>query len=368
MISSFLDSIVEHAGPFAGRFVVVTHVIPDRHYFLDALAKVAPIAAIIPKPKSIHQPTLEQLRSRFNILHKSRTDLEHGADTVRLLGPLVSDSRFILLDMGGYFASSMRDIAQAFPETFIGVIEDTENGRRRYEREKSLLRPVIQVARSPLKETEDHLVGGSIVFSADRVLRAQKLILNGATALVIGYGRIGQSIAASLRSQHATTLVHDIDPIKQVLALSHGYQIPDRDTAISQADLIFCATGNKSITYYDFDRMKRSVYIFTATSSDDELMLSDELVSYSSRRVDGIGTSFVNSTRTVYLVNDGNAVNFLDGAVVGQFIYLVQAEMIYATSILPNLGARKRIAAVSRKARQMIAQEWIRHTYVSAKP
>jgi hypothetical protein len=49
----------------------------------------------------------------------------------------------------------------------------TENGLHRYLCHEKPPCPVFSVARSPLKDSEDYLVGQSVVFSAEALLRGR---------------------------------------------------------------------------------------------------------------------------------------------------------------------------------------------------
>lgn len=97
----------------------------------------------------------------------------------------------------------------------IAGVEDTENGFRRYlELGKPpcpVLRPVsrFSVARSPLKEPEDYLVGQSVVFSTEALIRSGSDILQGGAACVIGFGKLGSSIARTLHVKHVREALED---------------------------------------------------------------------------------------------------------------------------------------------------------------
>lgn len=73
-----------------------------------------------------------------------------------------------MLDVGGYFAGVLDHLCAQFSGKIAGVVEDTENGHQRYAELDKLPCPVFSVARSPLKDPEDYLVGQSVVFSTDR--------------------------------------------------------------------------------------------------------------------------------------------------------------------------------------------------------
>lgn len=63
------------------------------------------------------------------------------------------------MEIGGYFAPVLQDLRTEFAQDFLGVVEDTEIGHRRYQEAQPLPCPVVSVARSTLKAAEDSLVG-----------------------------------------------------------------------------------------------------------------------------------------------------------------------------------------------------------------
>ena len=154
------------------------------------------------------------------------------------------------------------------------MIEDTENGHRRYEDLDKLPCPVVSVARSPLKDPEDFLVGQSVVFSTEAVMRGRGDILHGRPALVIGFGKLGCSIARLLHAKGVQVTVYDIDPVRRTQALSQGFTVArDREGALSGAGLVLCATGAVSLRGEDFAHLRNGAYVATVTSSEDELDL-----------------------------------------------------------------------------------------------
>ncbi|MEV0582761.1 hypothetical protein [Nonomuraea sp. NPDC050310] len=181
----------------------------------------------------------------------------------------------MLLDVGGYFAPALEHLAARFSGRLLGVVEDTQNGHQRCQRLDKPPVPVYSVARSPLKDPEDYLVGQSVVFSTEALVRSRDDILNGRPACVIGYGKLGRSIAAMLHSRHVGVTVFDIDLVRRVQALSQGYRTaPALADALAGAGLVVCATGNMALREEDFGRVANGAYIASVTSSDDELELS----------------------------------------------------------------------------------------------
>ncbi|GII90520.1 hypothetical protein [Sinosporangium siamense] len=60
-----------------------------------------------------------------------------------------------------------------------------------------------------------------------------------------------------------------------------------------------------------------------------------------------------------YVLADGNAVNFLHGASVGAFIYLVQGEIIAATARLTSVGHEAGMHELDPADRSRIAATWL---------
>ncbi|MDE4099725.1 NAD(P)-dependent oxidoreductase [Phaeobacter gallaeciensis] len=287
-------------------------------------------------------------------------------DTLHKMG--LTGKRLILIDIGGYFASSVDLIAKNFKGELLGVMEGTENGVMKYEQHLGYRTPIITVARSPLKLPEDHLVASSVVFSIESVLRDQAEILQTRTSAVIGYGRVGSSVAEILRNRGINTVVHDTDPIKLAEAAARGFQshtsLPD---ALNGASLVVCATGNFALDLRGFGMLASGCVVASVTSADDELDLdclksgyvrtevSTNLTRYEENRPGG---------RHFFLVADGNAANFIHGAVIGPAIQLIEGEKLAAIRALIDKKvepAKDRLAELPVEARREVAEIWIEH-------
>jgi adenosylhomocysteinase len=271
---------------------VVTHILPDRPFFLAALGSLAQLGVVLAKPRSIDGRTKDWLAHRrpLIVLRERFTDQSTDLELASRFG---SHRPLILLDIGGYFAPLVNTLAAGYAGGLIGTIEDTENGIQRYEREPSLACPVISVARSPLKNPEDFLVGQSIVYSVEALLRQQGDILHGRTACVIGYDKLGRSIANLLHARHVRTVVFDVDAVRQIEAMSHGFSIAHRlDRALRGAGLVFCATRNIALKREAFALLDSAAYVATVTSSDDELEIGDLHRDYRMKQVTDFLTAY----------------------------------------------------------------------------
>lgn len=342
--------------------LVITHLLSDRPFFLEATNKVTEIVGLMPKPKTENPEARAWLQHRYPIFSLRRDMFNQSEKAIAFIASRVGDRPFVLVDIGGYYSSSLTAISEAFGGKLLGVVEDTENGLQRYESLRPLPCRVYQVARSPLKNPEDFLVGQSIVFSTEALLREQGDILHGRTACVIGYGKLGRSIANLLHSRHVRVVVYDTDPVTSVEALSHGFTVaPSLRLGLKNAGLVFCATGNLSLRLEDVQDIEHGAYIATVTSSDDELQFSDLTKTYEVNQRTEYVTRYTRDGHTFHILNRGQAVNFIHGAAVGPFIYLVQAEIVAAIQELMSSTKAPGVYECPRSVRERIAKAWVKY-------
>jgi adenosylhomocysteinase len=341
---------------------VVTHLLPERPSFVRAASRLTDLRAVLPKPKSI-SPEARREVERFaqcdTLTREMFTDPNAALDYFE---SRAAGQDIVLMDVGGYFAPVLNALAGQFSGRLVGVIEDTENGHRRYEELDKLPCPVVSVARSPLKDPEDFLVGQSVVFSAEALMRGRGDIPHGREALVIGFGKLGSSIARLLHAKGVHVTVYDIDAVRRTQALSQGFTVArDREHALSGAGLVLCATGSIALRAEDFRLLRNGAYVATVTSSEDELELSGLPEVYTLAQAGEHVTRYQTTGHYFYLLNGGNAVNFLHGASVGPFIFLVQAEILGAVQFLTHHDLVPGMHEMSAGARGTIAATWLNY-------
>lgn len=198
--------------------IAVLHVLPDAIPFTEALAKIANIQSVIPKPKSINRDVIDQLNQGI-ITPLQRENIEDIIDKVK--------DKTVFLDIGGYFSRIVPKLKEKLGDKFCGIVEDTENGFKKYE-ENEIDFPFISVARSPLKENEDVMVGQAISYSAEGLLRQHSILVNGLNVGVIGFGKIGRSIAMNMRQKQAAVSINDINNVRLTHAVSSGFEVSGR--------------------------------------------------------------------------------------------------------------------------------------------
>lgn len=351
--------------------IVVQHVVPNTLPFFRSINKAFHVACVIPKPKSINSATmdfLEQSDDRLKIMHITRKQSSDQGFLKEHVFTLVPDeNKVVILDVGGYFSEAIDVIYEWFGDRFIGIVEDTENGHQKYQsaldkKNNKLPFPIFSVARSPLKEPEDYLVGQSIVYSIERILRENSTLLTNKKSLVIGYGKIGKSVANSLSARNISVCIHDHDPIRKAQALAHGYSTPNREEAISSVDLIVGASGNCSLALDDFENLKDNCFVASVTSGDDEFEMDKIKSEYRCRDNKNSLSIYYCKNKTFFMMNDGNAVNFTYSNVLGPYIYLVACEILFCVNKLleGNVINTEKINSLNTLERRKVADVWVR--------
>ncbi|GAA3237406.1 adenosylhomocysteinase [Streptomyces lavendulae] len=339
---------------------LITHLLPERPSFVRGIGTATDLRVVLPKPKSI-SPAARRVIEKTTQCDTLTRDMFEDTDTaVEYVESRAAGQDVVLCDVGGYFSPALDALCDRFSGRILGVVEDTENGHRRYADRDKLPCPVVSVARSPLKDPEDYLVGQSVVFSTEALMRTRGDILQGRHALVIGFGKLGSSIARLLHAKGVRVVVHDIDPVRRTQALSQGFDVArDRDAALNEAGVVLCATGSLSLRGEDFATLRNGAYVGTVTSSEDELDLA-ALPQVYERTPDGDHiTRYKTTGHYFYLLNNGNAVNFLHGASVGPFIFLVQAEILAAIRMLTRGDLGHGMHEVAPADRATIAGIWL---------
>lgn len=341
---------------------LITHLLPERPSFVRAVGISTRLRAVLPKPKSVDPAARREIEKTAQCDPLSRELFEDPDSAVGYIEARASGEDVVLLDVGGYFAPALDALCERFSGRILGVVEDTENGHKRYTNAGKLPCPVISVARSPLKDPEDFLVGQSVVFSTEALVRARGDILHGRPALVIGFGKLGSSIARLLQAKGVQVTVHDVDPVRRTQALSQGFTVArDRDAALNGAGLVLCATGAVSLRGEDFSALRNGAYVATVTSSEDELDLTGLPAVYQRTPSGEHVTRYQTTGHYFYLLNGGNAVNFLHGASVGPFIHLVQAEILAGVRNLMQGDLRPGMHEVDATDRAAIAGTWLNY-------
>jgi len=182
----------------------------------------------------------------------------------------------MLLDDGGDLTAVMHKDYKDLLKSVKGLSEETTTGikaLKKMEAGKKLLVPAINVNDSVTKSKFDNLYGcrESLV---DGIKRATDVMISGKTAIVAGFGDVGKGSAASLRQSGARVMVTEADPICALQAAMEGYEVVLMDEAISNADIVVTATGNRDIVTADHMRkMKDRSILCNIGHFDNEIQV-----------------------------------------------------------------------------------------------
>ena len=322
---------------------------PDSIPLTDALAKIGDINMIVPKPKSANQ----RVRAELANVPLYDTRRENVLQVVeRVSKPTV------FLDIGGYFSTIVNELDHKLGENFRGIVEDTENGLQKYEK-VGINYPFISVARSPLKENEDIMVGQAISFSAEALLRQHTILVSGLKIGVLGFGKIGRSVAQNMRQKQGSIMVNDTDNIRLTNAVSAGLETQTKEKLLSKSDAVCLATGNLSLSGEEFTKLKNGCWVFSVTSSDDEMDKEWLEQNYTREDISDHAAKYTRGNHHFFLLNNGNAINFIHGTTVGDFILLVHAEILVAAHRLLTKQQPLDNNELDQSIRDRICKVWL---------
>ncbi|MFZ6050897.1 adenosylhomocysteinase [Halocola ammonii] len=180
----------------------------------------------------------------------------------------------MILDDGGDLTNMVLDNYPELVEGINGLSEETTTGVHRLierQRKGTLPMPAINVNDSVTKSKFDNKYGckESLV---DAIRRATDVMMAGKVAVVAGYGDVGKGSAASLRGAGARVIVTEIDPICALQAAMDGFEVKKMENAVSRADIVVTATGNKDIiTGKAFEAMKDKTIVCNIGHFDNEI-------------------------------------------------------------------------------------------------
>lgn len=345
--------------------VTVTHLLPGQIDFLGALDAISKLTAVLPKPKSADPRTRNTVLKHFVVDGLDRSRFADPQQLLLYLESRLAGQRAVLVDIGGYFAPALEEVCARFSGEIVGVVEDTENGQHRYQALRRLPCPVYSVARSPLKEPEDRLVGEAIVFSVETLLRRLGEVMPGRRGCVLGFGKIGAGIAAALHARHVAVTVLDTDPIRQAQALARGYGTAPLHAALGSSDLVFSATGSRALELNHLPLLRSGAYLAAATSRDDEFAF--DVGELSRARGSGFArhevlpgiARYSRAGHSWHLMGNGNAVNFLHSSAIGPAIHLIKAEILAAVALLGSQSHDPGMHEVPAELRSRIAELWV---------
>lgn len=332
----FMETIGQDFSTDKKTFIIVSHVVPNSIPFIKALNKYGRISGIVAKPNSIIPETYDYIKSlNIPFIKLSKQQLkQNGVIKDKIMPVIKPDESLIIFDVGGYFAYSLDELNGI--KTAKGIVEDTENGYQKYEKQLGKTAnniPIYSIARNRVKSYEDYLVGRSIAEATLRTLNKNGINIKNKKIGIIGYGEVGKGAAYYLKHYlgiDVSIFDHAKDVQEQIK--KHGYKDKSKEELLADSDVIICATGNKSITKKDLTKIKQGAYIASCTSSDDEFEIDFSK---------SIETGYkLNMLEGLFFLNNGNAINFITprkhGRMIEPYIHLTNSGLIKCATYIDS--------------------------------
>ena len=258
---------------------------------------------------------------------------EHGVETVG--GPtqsaeertgwideILDERPDLILDNGGDMY--VRWLERPY-DGLRGGTEETTSGRILLAPLRDRLRMAILVINdSPIKQFAEnrHAVGQSTVESFQRLTN---MATNGRRVVVLGYGGVGKGLAINFRNNHAQVAVLELDPVLRMEALWDGFAVPEREAALSTADIVVTATAGRAVIGPgDLEVLHDGAVLVNVGHLPVEIdvpgIAASPLVEAHEPADDGISTFRLRDGRSIHLLTDGHMVNLAGPRPLGNSI------------------------------------------------
>ncbi|MBN2156095.1 MAG: adenosylhomocysteinase [Candidatus Lokiarchaeota archaeon] len=222
----------------------------------------------------------------------------------------------ILIDDGGdLIVTAHKEYPDLIKNGIIACQEETTTGVKRFESMEAsgnLKIPLFPVNDARCKNEFDNELGtGQGIVSA---IYGMHILFAGKTVVIAGYGHCSSGMALRARGLGAKVIVTEIDPIAALKATYAGYQVMKMDDAISQADVVFTATGcSDVVARKHFDKLKDGCILGNLGHFDIEIATKD-LYAYATTRKNirkDVEELTLPNENKIYLLGQGRLANLV---------------------------------------------------------
>src|SRR5713101_2858636 len=242
----------EYAGkqPFAGRSIAAC---------LHITAETAILAGVITagggrvhlaasNPLSTQDDIAAALASRPDVFVHAKTGVDRETYYAHLHRAL-DGAPDLVLDDGCDLVNTLHAERPELLPAVIGGCESTSTGVARLRRMAAagtLAFPVVAADASVTRRMFDNGYGTSQSV-IDGLLRATNVLLAGKTVVVAGFGSCGSAIAQRAAGLGAQVIVTEVDPVRALDAIMHGYRVLPMADAASAGQVFITATGSRDV-------------------------------------------------------------------------------------------------------------------------
>ena len=278
----------------------------------------------------------------------------------------------VVLDDGGLVTKILHsdpryaDVLPAFK-----IVEQTTRGITLAEKQ-SLKVPVINVARSLSKRAEGIFIGQAVAAKVLQGLRRSGRELSGTQVTVMGYGIVGQAVAAELKRAGARVTVVESSGARAKAARKAHFTVTTKARALPRSEVVIGATGHQSLTLADLRKLPGGAVVASASSKQVEFDMAGLRKAASSRRLVTSDNPLVRLPTARYklgraeitVLGDGWPVNF-DGDVEdipARHIQLTRAVMfagaLQAAGLKTNHAKNRGLIPLANKMDQRILKRF----------
>ena len=261
----------------------------------------------------------------------------------------------LLLDDGSHLIRLAHE--EGLATTLRGAAEETTSGLtplRLMQRDGILGIPVIAVNDAPMKTSFDNRygTGQSCVFAIADVLDAAGIGIRDQTAVVVGYGPVGEGVAAHLRALGVQVSVAETDPVRALRAAHDGFAIGTLAQLASDA-LVVSATGAPHTI--DVDTLRSAAIVAVAGGVPEEVDVdTSTLRPHGAPHLDRVGDGALLIARggcVNLAAAEGNPIEIMD---LSFAVQLAAVEQLLGSTLAPGVHAFP-VEADQRIARAALA-------------
>jgi len=272
----------------------------------------------------------------------------------------------IVIEDGGIIVPRLHNTDfRAICARTLGAVEQTSRGIRNDQKVRKILFPIVSIPGSQIKDTfEPPHVARAVVNNLQKLLPTRNF--SGKSALVIGFGGIGEQIALHLRDTLKMVVsVFDLDEAKLVKAQQYGFNTEEAlRQGVRTKFLIVGATGETVIGRDEILAIDHNTYLVSASSEQWEFGIHD-LNALSSKKEelyeDGkkVGTRYIirNKENYINLIADGYPVNFWYSESMPNEVSDLVMSLILLSAIEVAL-AKDMPAGIDSKITDQLTKRW----------
>ena len=350
--------------------VAILHALTDTEEFLSHLLNMGhEVPVIFAKPFSKKPDVIARIeRSGIRVEQLDYETLEGTSILSETITQQLKQASYplVLIDVGGYFAQPLIELAKQKKQLPSGVLEVTTFGHNKYAEAKDQIKvPILSIARSEIKDVEATFVGESAWLATDSILRQVGVSAFGKKVGIVGYGMIGRRVAAAAKANGVHTLVYDTNALKLLEARSHKHEIAlTMPQLMAQSDIVISATGTQAISLADVSDAPDGIVLASAGSKANEIDIKG--IRKRAKESDHLSSQLTSYTmpsgKKVLVMRNAEAVNFLIGSCPDETMDLVFAEQLEGCKrLVENSLCLHVLNEVPDSVRQRIAKAWLTH-------